>query len=414
MTYGVLRLRCRVQHYAWGDTEFIPALLGVPNLEGEPHAELWMGAHPDLPSEVEAGGEWVPLNRLIAEAPEAILGPVVTREFQGRLPYLFKVLSARTSLSIQAHPSKDAAREGFARENAAGVPLTGRNRSYRDDNHKPELMVALTDFYGLRGFRPLEEITRVLRQVPEFRDWIPGFEPTPEALQTLYGRLMGLPQAKVDAILDPLVQRLEQADAKHPFARDEPEHWLLEADRQHSGDGHRDRGLLSIPLLNLIHLRPGEAMYLPSGTLHAYLEGSGLEIMANSNNVLRGGLTPKHVDVPELLATLRFEGESAEILRPTTVPGCREWRYPTPAHEFELRRVEAAAGQPHQSGADHSAEIAILAVVGEDVRVSVESEERSLELRRGDVFLAPFGTPYAVDATGPATLYKATVPAARP
>jgi mannose-6-phosphate isomerase class I len=245
MKYGLLRLRCGVQHYDWGDTDFIPALLGIDNPEREPYAELWMGAHPDLPAEAEADGKWVPLNELIDASPDEVLGPAVTREFEGRLPYLFKVLSAKAPLSIQAHPSKDAAKEGFARENAAGVPLTARHRNYRDDNHKPELITALTDFYGLRGFRPLPEIARVLQQAPEFRELMPDFEPTPECVKTLYEKFMSLPQAEVDSVFDPLVRRLKEADAKRPFTRDELEYWVLKADRDYPTDGHRDRGLLS-------------------------------------------------------------------------------------------------------------------------------------------------------------------------
>jgi mannose-6-phosphate isomerase class I len=414
MNYGLSKLRCRVQHYEWGDTDFIPALLRIENPEHKPCAELWMGAHPDLPAEAELDGEWVPLDQLIDASPEEILGPAVAREFEGRLPYLLKVLSAKSPLSIQAHPSKEAAREGFARENAAGIPLTASNRSYRDANHKPELIAALTDFYALRGFRPLPEIARFLRQAPELGELMSGFDPTAASLKALYERFMRLPQGEVDAILDSLVRRLEEADAKRPFHRDEPEYWVLRADRDHSRDGHRDPGLFSIFLLNLVHLHPGEAIYLPAGILHSYLEGSGIEIMANSNNVLRGGLTPKHVDVPELLATLRFEGGPAEILHPAPIPGRREWRYETPASEFELRRQEITAGEPHQSSADHSAEIAILVAAQEGARVTVESRDRSLELRRGDVFLAWFGTPYTLTAAAPATLYKATVPSASP
>ena len=414
MNHDLLRLRCHVQHYAWGDTDFIPALLGIDNPQREPYAELWMGAHSDLPAEADADGKWVPLNALIEASPEEVLGPAVTREFEGRLPYLLKVLSAKAPLSIQAHPSKNVAQEGFARENAAGVPLTARHRNYRDDNHKPELLTALTDFYGLRGFRPLREIARVLQQTPEFRTLMPGFEPTAACLKALYEKFMSLPQAEVDSILDPLVQRLKEADAKRPFTREELEYWVLKADRDYSTDGHRDRGLLSIYLLNLVHLRPGEAIYLPAGILHAYLEGSGMEIMASSNNVLRGGLTPKHVDVPELLATLTFEGGSAEIVRPAPIPDSREWRYATPAGEFELSRLEIGAGQPHENTAAHSAEIVILVAAEDDARVTVKSGDRSLELRRGDVFLAPFGTAYTVSAAGSATLYKATVPTACP
>ncbi len=414
MNHTLLRLRCHVQYYEWGDTDFIPALLGIDNPVREPYAELWMGAHPDLPAEAEVDGKWIPLNELIDAVPREVLGPAVTREFEGRLPYLFKVLSARAPLSIQAHPSKEDAQEGFARENAAAVPLTAQDRNYRDDNHKPELLAALTDFYGLLGFRPLPEIARIVEQTPEFRELMPGFEPTSAYLKAFFEKFMNLPQAGVDAILDPLVQRLKEADAKRPFTREEMEYWVLVADRDYSTDGHRDRGLLSIYLLNLVHLQPGEAMYLSAGILHAYLEGSGMEIMANSNNVMRGGLSHQHVDVPELLVNVTFEGGLAEIVRPAPIPDSREWRYATPVSEFELRRLEIGGGQPHENSGAHSAEIVILVAAEDDARVTAKSGDRSLELRRGDVFLAPFGTAYTVSAAGPATFYKATVPTACP
>ena len=185
---GLLPLESRVQHYRWGDPRFIPALLGIDNPQARPFAELWMGAHPDLPSEVILDGKRRRLDELIDASAEAMLGPSVAREFQNRLPYLAKVLSAALPLSVQVHPSKQSAEEGFARENAAGVPISAPTRNYRDDNHKPELIAALTDFHGLRGFRPLAQIARVLREVPEFRQLAPDFEPTPESLRVLSPR----------------------------------------------------------------------------------------------------------------------------------------------------------------------------------------------------------------------------------
>jgi mannose-6-phosphate isomerase class I len=163
-------------------------------------------------------------------------------------------------------------------------------------------------------------------------------------------------------------------------------------------------------LLNLVHLEPGEAMYLPAGMLHAYLEGSGMEIMANSNNVIRGGLTSKHVDVPELLNNVIFEGSEPEILQPARLPGSREWVFKTPAREFELRRIEVTEEQSHQNGADHSADILILVDVNTDARVMVASGEQSLDLRKGGAFLAPYGVAYTISTNRAAVLYKATVP----
>jgi mannose-6-phosphate isomerase len=403
-------LHAGIQHYAWGDKHFIPDLLGIDNPEGEPFAELWMGAHPDLPSKIEVKGGPVALNEFISASAEKMLGPAVTQEFEGQLPYLLKVLSAEAPLSIQTHPSKERAMEGFTREDVAGIPHSAGHRNYRDTNHKPELIAALTEFFGLKGFRPLEEIAQVLTDVPEFQSLWPDFEPTSAGLKSLYEKIMNLSQDRVDAILDPIIGRLTDAGRKRTFTRADREYWILRADREYAKGGHRDRGTFSIYLMNLVHLEPGEAMYLPAGILHAYLEGSGMEIMANSNNVIRGGLTSKHVDVPELLNNVVFEGAAPEILRPTQLPGCREWVFKTPVREFELRRIEVTKEQPHQNGPDHSAEILILVDVKGDAHVTVASGEKSLDLPKGGAFLAPYGVAYTINANSAAILYKATVP----
>jgi mannose-6-phosphate isomerase len=400
------RLECGVQHYAWGDTEFIPALLGVDNSNNEPFAELWMGTHPDLPSKVQIGDDWVPLNDLIDSAPGRILGPEVARRFDGRLPFLLKVLSAAKPLSIQVHPSKQRAEEGFARENASGIPISAIERNYRDENHKPELLAALSDFYGLRGFRPTEEIARTLEVVPEFRRLAVGFEANSAGLGRLYETFMTLPQEEVDAVLAPLVERLT---GEMPFTREDREYWLLRADGEFSRGGHPDRGLFSFYLLNLIHLRPGEAMFLPAGVLHAYLEGSGVEVMANSNNVLRGGLTPKHVDVPELLNNVDFEGGPADILHAVPTAGTGEWVYRTTAREFELERIEIEADRPNSRGPEHSVEILIVVVSAASKGISIELDGKTLDLRKGQACFVPHGVPYTMRADQPATVYRAGV-----
>lgn len=406
---GVVRLIADVQHYAWGDTRFIPQLLGIENPGQEPFAELWMGAHPDLPSQVVLHDVRIPLNELIDHGADQILGPTVATEFGGRLPYLFKVLSAAAPLSIQAHPTKGEAEAGFARENADGIALSSKTRNYKDDNHKPELIAALTDFYALRGYRPHAQIAQLLRETPELRDLMPDYQPTPASLRALYEQLMTMPQQEVNAILDPLVQRLAEADKQQHFTRDDREYWVLRADRTFSQGGCRDRGVFSVLLLNLVHLRPGQALYLSAGVLHAYLEGSGIEIMANSNNVLRGGLTPKHVDVPELIRNVIFEGEEPEILEAKPTNGKQEWTYRTPVREFELRRIDVAESDHFLSDREHSADILILVDQG-DAPVTVTSASGTLQVSKGDVFLAPAGVEYSIETTGKATLYKATVP----
>ncbi len=402
-------LKPGVQHYAWGDPQFIPDLFGLPNPENLPHAELWMGAHPNLPSMAIAGGRTRDLNGLIQEAGVEILGADVAGRFQ-RLPYLLKVLAVARPLSIQVHPSKRRAEEGFARENAAGIPRTAPHRNYRDDNHKPELLVALKDFYALRGFRPEEEIAEVLRNTPELGGLLPEFQPTPQGLRALYETFMKLRQGQVDAILGPLLERLRREHQQEPIPKDHPKYWILRGDEEFTLAGRRDRGLLAIPLLNLVHLKPGQALYLPPGTLHAYLEGAGLELLGNSDNVIRCGLTPKHVDVPEVLKTSRFEGERPRILEASRISGSNEWRYETPAEEFELRRIELTPPESHKNNADHSAEILAVLDLKEGARLTVSSCGLTFPLSRGGILLIPYGKEYTIGSSGPATIYKATVP----
>lgn len=408
----VLCVRAGVQHYAWGARDFIPELLGIRNPQDKPFAELWMGAHPELPADAQLSGHGVPLDDLIDVAAEEVLGPGVASRFSGKLPYLFKVLSAAVPLSIQAHPTKQQAEVGFARENADAIPLTAGHRNYKDANHKPEILAALTDFYALSGFRPLEEIGRVLGEVPELRRVMPAYQPTPESLQGLYEKLMTLSQEAVNAMLNPLMSRLTAADRQRPFGPNDREYWILRADREFSRDDCRDRGLFSIYLLNLIHLQPGDAVYLPAGVLHAYLQGSGMELMANSNNVLRGGLTRKHVDVPELLARVSFQGGPPDVIRPRKLGGGFEHAYETPASEFELRRIDVSPERPFQSGAEHSADIVIVTSVDESAKITLDAAGEQQRLRQGDVFLAPCGIDFSIHASAPVTLFRATIPAA--
>jgi mannose-6-phosphate isomerase class I len=407
-----LRLGGAVQNYDWGGFRFIPALLGRENAEQKPHAELWIGAHPRAPSIAEltaAGSGIVPiaLDRLIEDAGSAVLGADAARAFGGRLPYLLKVLDARSMLSIQAHPSKDQAREGFARENSLGIPLSSPSRCYVDDNHKPEVHVALTDFWMLHGFRPLEEIAAVCAAaMPELPVGVnAGADPDARRtlLRELYGRIMTMPQPEVDRILGPLITRLS-AGARTD--KDSPDYWAMEASRLHSGIGGYDRGIFSFYLLNLIHLRPGQGTFQAAGTLHAYLEGVNVELMASSDNVLRGGLTTKHVDTGELLKILTFDSGKPRILDGETVSRT-ETRYPTTAEEFLLSRIEILPGAPHREMNGHGPDCLIV-MEGEAV---IHAGDADLALSRGGIALVPAGLPYTVDAGGVrAVLYKAGMP----
>jgi phosphomannomutase len=409
-----MRLRGTVQHYVWGGTRLIPELIGVDNRPGQPFAELWLGAHPKAPAAVELEGRWLGLDRLVAEAPALMLGR--SARFGGRLPYLLKIVDARNMLSIQVHPSLRQAREGFARENAAGIPLTARERNYLDDNHKPEVQAVLGDFWMLHGFRPLEQIAETLAAIEELGRIFPDFwerlrlcrgkaGARRQLLRELYERILILPQPEVDALLNPLLARLEREEN---LDKDRPDFWVLRASRLYPLEGgHRDRGLFSIYLLNLLHLHSGQGSFQPAGMPHAYLEGASVELMANSDNVLRGGLTPKHVDSAELLKTLSFESGRPQVLEARAV-SATESVYPTPVREFRLSRIEVFPGRPHRCGARHGPDC-LMVLQGE---AAIRSAGRELPLPRGGAAVVPSGLPYAVEGlANRALLYRATVPA---
>jgi len=408
-------LDCGVQNYDWGEKgsgAYIPKLLGVAPEPVKTYAELWIGDHPVKPARVDLEGMNVELPDLIRAAPDEVLGAGFRKRFGDRLPFLMKVLAAGKALSIQAHPTKRQAEEGFAREEAAGIPRNDPRRNYRDDNHKPEILIALTPFHGLNGFRPLEEIADAFEtEAPELKPLMPDIldrlaqaetsEARRDVLKELYERCMTLPQGEANALLAPLIQRLK-SDPAAPFSEEYREHWVLRADADYSRGPDKDRGLFSIYLLNLVLLAPGRAMFLDAGELHAYLRGVGVEVMANSDNVLRGGLTPKHVDVPELLRTLTFEDGLPEILGPGA-----EGVYRTPAPEFEVAVHRLAAGGALDRPARRGPDI-LLATEGE---ASVRAAWGEAPLRPPRPVLVPAGAgAYKVVAKGKAVVYRSSVP----
>ncbi len=416
---GVLKLRGAVQHYAWGGCDFIPGLLGIANNERIPFAELWMGAHPKGPATADVAGVEIPLNRLIAEAPDKILGSTASADFGGRLPYLFKVLDVAKMLSIQAHPTKKQAEEGFARENAAGIDLQAAERNYKDDNDKPEVAVALTEFWMLHGFRPLEQIAEMFRTIPELHAIMPDFSEklartgnTVQGhrglLQELYRIIMTTPEDRADLLLSTLIARLARTDTSD---KNDPGYWATPASETFSSvDGHYDRGIFSIYLLNLVHLRPGQGTFQSAGTLHAYLEGVVVELMANSDNVLRGGLTSKHVDVPGLMTILSFDSGLPVVMSGAlngARAGASERVYQTPSDEFELTSINLESSAQYLGNADHGPDTIIVL----NGTATLIANCQSTALTRGTIIFAPFGTHYALHSSGDrAMLFKASVP----
>lgn len=394
----IIPLKGAIRHYDWGGATFIPNLIHVENSDSEPFAELWMGAHPSAPAIAQQNGSEQPLDKVIEDNPRQMLGSKVADHFQNRLPYLFKVLDVQKMLSIQAHPTKKQAEAGFRRENEANIPLDARHRNYKDDNHKPELMVALTEFWLLHGFKPMPDIRDTIHRVPEF-DALQSLVADGE-IYGLYKHIMEMPQANVNAMLQPLEARLARSNPE----KNAPDYWAKQAFSDHPPkNGDYDRGIFSIYLLNLLKLEPGEAIFQAAGVPHAYLEGVNVELMANSDNVFRGGLTSKHVDVDELLKSLVFDAVNPHIIKGEQI-SATETVFRTPAPDFELHKIEVAPEKPHQCD---SAEAPHTLIVLEG-KINVNGPHT---FQRGDIFFAPVGTAYHIKTNdAKAILYKATVP----
>jgi mannose-6-phosphate isomerase len=390
-----------IQHYAWGSRTALAELLGRPSPSSEPEAELWIGAHPKASSRIVAPEGLGSLEEAIENDPVSLLGAEVCERFGNELPFLLKVLAAAEPLSIQAHPDQEQARRGWARQNAEGIPLDAGHRSYRDQNHKPELVCALTPFTALKGFRAAGEVAGRLERVAgvELEREVArlGRERTPPALRALFTRIMTLDDEERQAVLS---RTLQEAARR----RDEDQAWAW-VERLH-GKYPGDIGSLSPLYLNLLTLVPEQAVFLPAGELHAYLEGTAIEIMANSDNVLRGGLTPKNVDLPELLAILTFDTREPEILEGEAEgPGQKVFR--AGVREFELSLVRVDEGAQFRPRPGRGVEI-LLALDGALTVRPDGAAERGLD--RGQAIFVPASVRgYSVSGAG--RFARASVPA---
>ncbi|MEU9991875.1 mannose-6-phosphate isomerase, class I [Streptomyces sp. NPDC048045] len=324
------RLDNTVRPYAWGSTTAIPHLLGVEPT-GEPQAEMWMGAHPGAPSRTGRGT----LVEVIDADPKGELGAGVVAKFGPRLPFLLKILAAGAPLSLQVHPNLEQAREGYADEERRGIPIDAPHRNYKDANHKPEMICALTEFDGLCGFRDPVRAADLLEGlgVDSLKPYVDLLHAHPEdaALrEVLTAILTADPEEMAHTVAETAAACTRLGGDYAPYA-------VL----AHHFPG--DRGVIAGMLLNHVRLQPGEALFLGAGIPHAYISGLGVEIMATSDNVLRCGLTPKHIDVPELLRVVRFEAGDPGVLRPEASPDGEEV-YETPIDEFRLSRYVLPEG----------------------------------------------------------------------
>ncbi|MFJ5521093.1 mannose-6-phosphate isomerase, class I [Streptomyces griseoluteus] len=378
------RLDNTVRPYAWGSTTAIPRLLGTEPT-GEPQAEMWMGAHPGAPSRTSRGT----LVEVIDADPERELGAGAVAKFGPRLPFLLKILAAGAPLSLQVHPDLAQAREGYAEEERRGVPVDAPHRNYKDANHKPELICALTEFDGLCGFRAPAEAAGLLDGlgVDSLKPYVDLLRAQPEdaALrEVLTAVLTANPEDMADTVTEATAACTRLGGPYTPYA---------DMARDYPGDP----GVIAAMLLNHVRLQPGEALFLGAGIPHAYLDGLGVEIMANSDNVLRCGLTPKHIDVPELLRVVRFEASDPGVLRPEASSEGEEV-YETPIDEFRLSRWVL----PGETARDLTLPTPqILLCTAGSVRVGEHG------LLPGRSVFVPAGE--KAEASGEGTLFRATV-----
>ncbi len=387
-----------IKEYSWGSHTAIPELLGQKTPSDKPQAELWIGAHPSASSMVKTGGKWVPLSDLIKKYPIEILGRKCAQKYGGQLPYLFKVLAASEPLSIQAHPNLLQAKKGFNRENSLGISLDSFNRNYKDENHKPECVCALSDFEALCGFRPVSEIVYLLtkacpgtlkKQIKELTT-----NPNPFGLKLFFTNIMTMDFDRNNSVIS------EATENSGIFADENPAFKWVSA---LAGKYPSNIGVIAPLFLNYVFLKPGQAMFLPAGELHSYLNGVALELMANSDNVIRGGLTAKHVDVEELSNILRFRSLKNKIILPEK--NKNEGIYKTPAEEFVLSVISVYNDNGYTGSQRRNVEI-ILCIEGK-ANISCSGNNR-LRISKGESAIVPASVKsYRID--GKAILYKAAV-----
>ncbi|MBF0100704.1 MAG: mannose-6-phosphate isomerase, class I [Desulfobacterales bacterium] len=386
--------------YEWGSYTFIPELLGLDSPSLRPQAELWMGAHPKAPSMICIDGTWTPLNSVLKSKSEFFLGKNAVQTYGLEIPYLVKVLSARKALSIQAHPNKQFAEQGFLKENLAQIPFNDPKRNYRDPNHKPECICALTDFYALCGFRKIETINNLISELH-----IAEFVPILELLHH-QNRALGLCHffRAINQISGSNRKQLISKaikSAKSLVHKDPCYSWILRLYEDYPDD----MGILAPLYLNWIHLQPTQALFLESGVVHAYLEGSGIEIMANSDNVLRCGITEKNKDIDELSRIVDFQEKEIDLFN-VPLHNKNEYTYPVKAQEFVLSVINLDGNITVERPMQRSLDI-ILCTEG-NASISLVDIDESLDVHQGISILIPFAV-NSYSIYGKATLYKVSV-----
>ena len=383
---GIYPLNGRLQHYVWGGERYIPHLLHIDKTESH-YAEYWLGAHPSAPSQILYAQEEISLGDFLHQNPTA-LGMQSRQLFGDNLPYLLKILDVANPLSIQLHPTKEQAKIGFAQENAAGIPLNDPKRTYKDDNHKPEMMIALSDFWLLHGFKTKAQILDTLRQRPSLAELATKL--TSQNLADFYADIMLATQDQLAQWLLPIIDSQQKAYEQNQLAMQDPDYWVLYT--LHAMKISRDKldaGLMSFYLFNIVNLQGGEGIFQAAGVPHAYLRGQNIELMACSDNVIRGGLTSKHVDIEQLLKIIDCSEIVPQIIAPA--PKNQVYTYPTPIADFALSNMPYVK---NTEISDRTLNGTILFVMAGEI--SLEAAQQKLTLKQGQATFIEADTDYRV------------------
>jgi mannose-6-phosphate isomerase len=391
------KLQGKHRHYDWGGTQFIPALMGVDNPNNEPYAEYWMGVHPAAVAEITTEQGVVLLDKMLADEGKMLLGEKTLANF-GALPYLYKVLDVANMLSIQAHPNKQNAVLGYEKEDAAGIDLNAAVRNYKDKNHKPEVMVALSEFWLLHGFLAPELLEARLKEILQFNSLQAHFKGGD--YEALYRFFMQLSAEDADYILKPLMLDAVRSVKSGSVDKSHPHWWANKYYEGHVPEKNIDKGIFSIYILNIVQVAKYEGVFQGAGLLHAYLEGQNIELMANSDNVLRGGLTTKHVDVNELIQQVKFIPTYPNVLKGEALNE-NEIAYPCPVPDFGLTKIALTNGETYTI---HTSGLEMLLLYQGDIQLE------DILLKAGKVAMLPAGQSVVLTAYSDSVLFKAFVP----
>lgn len=385
----IYKLTGALQHYVWGGHDYIPHLLNIPAEQNQYYAEWWLGAHASAPSMIEVEGKTLPLTEFLQQNPTA-LGAQSRDVFGDELPYLLKILDVAKPLSIQLHPTKQQAEIGFAEENEKGVDLKDTTRTYKDNNHKPEMMIALSDFWLLHGFKSKAKILATLESRPSLTPLAEKLQS--QDLHSFYADIMQANQASLHQWLAPIIEQNQAAYTANELDLANPDYWVLYTlETMDIALDKLDAGLICFYLFNIVHIKKGEGIYQDAGIPHAYLRGQNIELMACSDNVIRGGLTPKYVDIPELLKIVDCREIEPKII-PVALQDQPVFTYSTPAKDFALQKIQYECGETHHLKAQSAGILMVM-----KGQINLRSETTVLTLKQGESAFITAGASYQVE-----------------